>query len=196
MGITKSTEWVAPLLEMRASFAKVNGCDMPYAFPRLDYNWTLVAEGRSSYSTARRKLAILTVGIGDTRGETYTLRSPKNLFPIAANQMSFDQKELAIIGHWPSTSRMPDRYDRGVCANELLLRNAIAQRLAAGWSLAPAYHIPTTVDGSVRIGKEAEQGLMCEIVVGAELNQAVDAPCAVVSVTTDASPGEGEFATE
>ena len=67
--------------------------------------------------------------------------------------MSFDQSDLAIIGHWPSTSRMPERYDRSVCPKELLLRNTIVHKFSTGWVPAPAYHIPTTVGGHVRVGK-------------------------------------------
>ena len=76
MGIAKSADRIAPLIEMGASFAKVNGRDMPYTFPRLDYNWALFAEGPAPYSATRRKLAILRVGLGDARGETYTLHAP------------------------------------------------------------------------------------------------------------------------
>ena len=93
MGMTKIAEWANPLLEMRAAYAKVNGRDMPYTPPRLDYKWTLVAEGSAPYSTTRRNREILRLGIGDTRGETYTLHSPKNLPPKAADQMSFDRTE-------------------------------------------------------------------------------------------------------
>ena len=70
--------------------------------------------------------------------------------------MSFGQRELPIIGNWPATSRMPERHGRGVRPNELLLRNAIAHKFASGWEHAPAYHIPTTVDGHVLAGKEPE----------------------------------------
>ena len=72
--------------------------------------------------------------------------------------MSFDQRELAVIGHWSSTSRMPERYDRSVCASELLLRTTTIQQIVAGWGMAPAYQLPTTVNGRVRIGKPLEQG--------------------------------------
>ena len=83
--------------------------------PRIDRNWQLAAAGPASYSTARRKMAILRVGLGDPNGETYTIHSPKNLFATAANQMSFDQRELAVIGHWSGNSKMPERYGRSVC---------------------------------------------------------------------------------
>ena len=114
-GIIGTNEWVQPLLDMRTAFRKVNGVEMSYLFPRLDHNWQLVAEGPAPYSTTRRKLALLCVGLGDENAESYALHSPKNLLPTAANQMGFDQRELTIIGHWPSTSRMPERYDRSVC---------------------------------------------------------------------------------
>ena len=70
--------------------------------------------------------------------------------------MGFDRRELTIIGHWPSTSRMPARYGRSVCANELLLRNTILQKMADGWELAPAYLLPSTETCHVRIGNEPE----------------------------------------
>ena len=53
---------------------------------------------------------------------------------------------------------MPERYGRSVCANELLLMNTIIQRVANGWEMAPAFHLPTTVHGNERIGKEPTEG--------------------------------------
>ena len=97
-GITGGRDWVKPILDLRAAYAKVNGHQTHYTFPRLDYKWDLVAEGPSPYSTTRRKLALLSTGLGDEAGEAYTLHSPKNLLPTAANQMRFDQRELTIIG--------------------------------------------------------------------------------------------------
>ena len=73
--------------------------------------------------------------------------------------MNFNQKELNIIGHWPSSSKMPDRYDRAVCATELLLRPAIIQNFVSGWSLAPSFHLPLTVPSDLRIGKMHEETL-------------------------------------
>ena len=67
--------------------------------------------------------------------------------------MNFDQKELSIIGHWSSSSKMPERYGRAVCATELLLRNTIVQNFVSGWSLAPSFHLPLTAPNDLRIGK-------------------------------------------
>ena len=75
-------------------------------------------------------------------GETYTLHSPKNLLPTAANQMNFSTQELNVVGRWSSSSKMPERYDRSVCASELLLRNAIINRIANGRAMAPPFHLP------------------------------------------------------
>ena len=197
MGITKSTERANPLLEMRASYAKVNGRDMPYTSPRLDYNWTLVAEGSAPYSATRRNHEILRLGIGDSRGEKYTLHSPKNLSPTAADQMSFGRTELTIIGHWSETSRMPERYDRIARAIELLLRNTIVQRMATGRPPpAPAHRIPNSIYGSVRIGKNTEPELPCDVVVATDLAPAVDAPVADTPPVTAVSPSLGETAAE
>ena len=94
MGIIKSADWAQPLLDLRAAYQKVGGAPMRYTFPRLDHTWALAAEGPAPYRTTRRKLALLCVGLGGLKGESYTLHSPKNLPPTAANQMRFDQKEL------------------------------------------------------------------------------------------------------
>ena len=106
----------------------------------------------TQYCKTRRKLALTRTAIGDSIGESYAARSTKNLFPAAANQMGFDQRELAIIEHWPITSRMPERYDRSNSASELLLRNAISRKIVSRWEIAPAYHLPAAVTGRARIG--------------------------------------------
>ena len=139
---------------MRVAYKKINGGEPSYTFMRIDHTWELVAAEQAPYRTTRRKLAILCVALGDAEGERYTLRSPKNMFPTAANQLSFDQRELKIIGHWASTSKMPERYDRSACANELLLRNTIVQRMRTGWEVAPAFHLPLTIAGTPRIGRD------------------------------------------
>ena len=68
MGIAKRTDWARPLLDLRTAYQKVNGAPMSYTFPRLDRSWALVAEGPSPYSTTRRKLALLCVGMGGLEG--------------------------------------------------------------------------------------------------------------------------------
>ena len=156
-GILGTSEWAQPLIDERTAYRKVGGADLPYLFPRLGHNWQLVADGPSPYSTARRRLALACVGLGDEKGESYTLHSRENLLQAAANQMSFDQKELAIIGHWHSASKMPERYDRIVCPREPLLRNTTARKFAAGREHAAAYHLPTTVVGRVRFGKAEDE---------------------------------------
>ena len=52
---------------------------------------------------------------------------------------------------------MPDRYDRSVCAGELLLRNTIVTKMADGWGPAGAFRLPTTVSGHLRIGKSTDE---------------------------------------
>ena len=139
---------------MRADYKKINGAGPSYTFMRIDHTWELVEAEQAPYSTTRRNLAILCVALGDAEGERYTLRSPKNRSPAAANQLSSDRRELNIIVRWASTSKMPDRYDRIACANELLLRNTIVQRMRTGWEVAPAFHLPLTIAGTPRIGRD------------------------------------------
>ena len=157
-GIIGTSERAQPLLDVRSAYRKINGMDTPYLFPRLDFTWQLVADGTAPYSTTRRNLALLCVGLGGEKGEPYTLHPPKNLFPTAANQVSFNQRELPIIGYWSSTSKMPERYDRSVCPNELLLRNTIVDKFATGWEPVPAYHIPDNGSGAIGNRKASGRG--------------------------------------
>ena len=64
MGITKRTDRIQPLLDLRTAYMKVNGTPTRYTSPRLDFAWALVSEGPAPYSTTRRKLAILCVALG------------------------------------------------------------------------------------------------------------------------------------
>ena len=80
---------------------------------RLGRTWELVAANASPYATTRRKLALVCVALGGQEGETYTPHLPKNLSPTAANQLSFDQRELNIAGRCPSASQIPEKYDMG-----------------------------------------------------------------------------------
>ena len=43
--------------------------------------------------------------------------------------MNFAPMELNVIGHWSSGPQLDERYDRSVCANELLIRNTIIQKM-------------------------------------------------------------------
>ena len=152
-GIAGPTDWDQPILMMQEAYRKLGDRDLTCTFPCVDHAWELVSTEPESYSATRWKLALVCVALGDTDGETYTPHSPKNLFPTAANQMNFDHRELNIVGQWSSTSRMPERYGRSVCADELLLRDTIARKLAEGWEPAPAFRLPYTVSYQQRLGK-------------------------------------------
>ena len=154
MGLTGATDWIQPIAQLRAAYSAVNGRDAPRTSPRLGRKGLLVAEGPSPYSATRRKLVLLRTTPGDPDGESYTLHSPGNLFPTATNQMISDRSEMAIIGHWPTTSRMPERYDSSVGAIDLLLRSATVHQIVDGrGGVTPAYHLPATATGHLRVGK-------------------------------------------
>ena len=138
MGSVQGNQWDRPIFHIYATGPRVatrssRGC--PYA-------------------TTRRKLALVCVALGGPEGERYTLHSPKNLLPTAANQLKFDRRDLNIIGHCSTTSKIPERYDRGTCANELLLRNTVIRRMRSGWNVAPAFRLPEMVVDTTRIGRE------------------------------------------
>ena len=94
---------------------KTNGSVPSFIFPCLDRRWELGKAGAAAYASTRRKLALICTGLDGPGGEKYTLHSPKNFLPTAATQMNLSHRELNAIGHWPSGSRMNERYDRSVC---------------------------------------------------------------------------------
>ena len=130
MGVSGSTEWNTPLIEFRVAREKMNGPMPSFVFPRLNRRWELEKAEPAAYASTRRKLALVCAGLNGPEGATYTLHSPMNFLPTAATQMNYETRGLNVIGNWPSNSRMNERYDRSVCANELLLRNAIIQKMA------------------------------------------------------------------
>ena len=153
MGITGSAKWINPLLDFHDAHEKHNGTRPSFVSPRVNRRWELERAEPAAYATTRRKLALLCVGLDDPAGETYTLHSPKNFLHTAATPMNFGTRELNVIGHWSSNSRMNERYDRSVCANELLIRNTIIQNMVSGWKMVDSFHLPDTVPGAERIGK-------------------------------------------
>ena len=79
MGMTGCNDWVLPLVEFRAAFAKTNGGDPLFAFPRLNNAWGVDSAEAAPYSPTRRKLAKLCATLGGANVESCTLRSPGNL---------------------------------------------------------------------------------------------------------------------
>ena len=144
MGVSGSTDWVAPLSEFHASHEKQHGPMPSFVFRMLNHRWELGKAAPAAYANTRRKLALVCAGLGDHEGETYTLHSPKNFLPTAATQMNFGNGELNVIGRWSLNSRMNERYDRSVCANELLLRNAIIQKMATWRNMVDSFRLPGT----------------------------------------------------
>ena len=98
VGITGNSNWIQPSIDMRDAFFRQHGSQMNFTFMGVDRMWEPVAADAAPYSTTRRKLPLMCVALGDSGGETYTLHSPKNLLLTSANQMSFDQRELNIVG--------------------------------------------------------------------------------------------------
>ena len=153
VGVAGSTAWINPILDFHVAHEKQNGTKPSFVFPRLNRKWELERAEGAAYSITRRKLALICSGLEDTDAELYKLHSPKNFLPTAATQMNFAPRELIVIGHWSSGSRMNERYDRSVCANELLLRNTIIQKVISGWTMVDSFCLPETVAGDDRIGK-------------------------------------------
>lgn len=67
--------------------------------------------------------------------------------------MNSDGRERNIPRHFPSTSETNERYNRGDCANALLLSNAFTRRLVSGWIVDSAFHLPETAHVTERTGK-------------------------------------------
>ena len=153
VGVTGPTEWLTPLMDFHTAHARQNGSRPSFVFPRLNRKWELERADEAAYSSTRRKLALLCAGIGGPDADSHTLHSPKNFLPTAATQINFATRELNVVGHWSSNSRMNERYDRSVCARELHLRNTSIRKMVGGWNMVDSFHLPESVTNATRIGK-------------------------------------------
>ena len=138
MGIARTADWDKPRIDMRPAYAQIDGRGMSFTFPRLGRIWNLFEAAPAPYSAERRKLALLLllllcVGVGDSNGGSYTLRSPWKISPTSATRMSFRHRASPIIGHRPIASKIPDGYRRSVFTSELHMRSTIVHRMANGW---------------------------------------------------------------
>ena len=122
--------------------------------PRLNRRCELEKAEPAAYANARRTLALLCAGLNNPDGATYTLHSPNNYVPTAATKRTFEARDLDAIGYWPSNSRVNERCVRIVCAGELLLRDAIIQKMVSGWSMAGSFRFHETQHGYGRIGND------------------------------------------
>ena len=120
----------------------------------LNHRWGLEKAQPAAYANARRKLALVCAWPNDPEDETYTLHSLKSFLPTAAKQMNFETRGRNVIGRGSSNSLMNERYGRSVCADELLLRNAIIQKMVSWQNTAESFRLPETAQGSGRIGKD------------------------------------------
>ena len=80
--------------------------------------------------------------------------------------MSLGNRDLDVIGRWPSKSRTNERYGRSARARDLPHRIAIIQRMLLSWKSAgaPAYTRPTRRMGELgRIRSPAGRGGWAEI---------------------------------
>ena len=126
----------------------------PYVFPRLNHRWELEKAEPVSYSNDRSKLALVCARFNDLDGAPNALHPPKNFLATAATQMDFGALELNVIGRRPANSRMNERHGRSARANELLLRNAVIQKMAPWRNTVDSVRLPGTVQGSERTGKD------------------------------------------
>lgn len=149
-----SSDWAHPPIDFRAAHAITGGVEPTSTSPRVDILWAHDSAEPESYSTARRRVALVCVAIN--AGDRTLYVPPKNLFRTAENQINSSAREFRAIGRWSSSSEMTGRYDRVVCDGALILRNTIIQMVVGGRPMAPSFHPPETAEGGRHIGKPVD----------------------------------------
>lgn len=81
MGMTGSTSRAQPLVGLRAVPGEASGVSLCFTPQRISRLWQLESSESAPYSTARRRLSLLRLSLGDLRGESYAIQSLKNLLP-------------------------------------------------------------------------------------------------------------------
>ena len=137
IGAAGSAVWAHPALDMREASLRNNGATISRTSMRIGRDWGTISAEPTPYTTTRRTIRMTRVALSDADGESHTLNSPTSIFRTSPNQMSFDQPELNDIGHWSSSSRMSDRYDRSVSPIELSHMDTITRKMKDGWELPP-----------------------------------------------------------
>ena len=140
MGMAGAAAWAHPLIDFRDDRAKTNVLENTVTFPRTNQLLELEGAEPAANSTTRRKLALVCVALGGRCGESYTLHSPKNLFPTAPNQMDFRTRELNVIGRWSSSSECPS----GMAAASAPTSCFYATRLPSRSSTGGRWYRPST----------------------------------------------------
>ena len=125
------TQWATPLLSLRAKskwyepivefWSKIKPPERKFAplFPHVTNDWKIEYKRPASYGIVQGRLDVLLVEFVFSKG--CRLHSFRNWAPTVARQLRFPREEREVIGHWAPGSKMPDRYDRSVCAAELKL---------------------------------------------------------------------------
>ena len=80
IGGTGINTWVRATVDFRSANGKTNGHEPMASFPPQSRKWERDIASPEPYSSASRKLALLSAPRGDKGGESYTLHPPKNLF--------------------------------------------------------------------------------------------------------------------
>ena len=106
---------------------------------KTDKNWRL-SDCASSGNTTQSPIRVLEAKFGFPR--SMTIHSPRNFYATCARQLLYAKAQRNTLGRWAEDSEVSNRYDRGVCATELRLRDDIPNRIEKGWRPAPAFEVP------------------------------------------------------
>ena len=140
VGIYSNGAWLNPLWKYWEKVQPKKDGKYRYLFPHFSPNWDIDYNRKGSHGVIQATLTRLELLLGFPK--LLKLHSARTWFATCARQLMFGLEDRTTLGHWKEGSKMPNLYDRAVCATELNLRNQILQKLHSGWTPTHAFEIP------------------------------------------------------
>ena len=128
-GLRPKSSWFEPIIKLWAKVKPKEG-KFRTIFPHVSNEWVIDYHRAGTFGVVQARINLLVKEFGATQAKLHSFR---NWGPTCARQLRFPREEREVIGHWAPGSRMPDHYDKAVCATELKLREAMLAKLREGW---------------------------------------------------------------
>ena len=140
VGFQSNGAWLNPLWKYWGEVKPSKEGRYRYLFPYFSPAWGIDYNRRGSHGATQAALTRVETRLGFPK--VAKLHIARAWFATCARQLLFGLEDRTTLGHWKEGSRMPNLYDRAVCATELLLRNQILAKLHEWWIPSQAIEVP------------------------------------------------------
>ena len=141
IGIRPNGAWLNPSVKY-LEMVRQEGGKFRFHFPYFSPAWGFDVERHGTPGVIQGALSRAEFKL--CYPKLITLHSPRTWYTTCANQLLLSREHIGKLGHWNPGSKIPDRYNRTVCATESQIRNGIIHRIYEGWRPIAEFEIPGT----------------------------------------------------